>query len=372
MKKCIICGGDFFDIPIISLNNMPESAQGFLDNKEDNHSITLNLVQCKWCGTIQFDCVAVDYYKDVIRAGGYTKTMSDIREKQFNEFINKFNLYNKKILEIGCGKGEFLNILSKFNVKCYGIENNIDNVNIARMSGLEVKNMFLDDEKSIIDDGPFDAFIQFNFLEHQPDPNSMIRAIYNNLTQNGVGLLTVPSCDYIFNNGAFYELIRDHLIYFTKDSLFLFLQKNGFKVLEYELLNNDTHSVIVQKRKPLSGLKFNNLFNKLYNEINSYINSYKNVVIWGASHQGLTITSCYNLSDKIKYIIDSAPFKQGKFSIGSNIKIISPDEAFKLNIDAVIIIAPGYSKEIENVIKTNMNDKVSIATILFDELIVIR
>ncbi|MDO6994964.1 methionine biosynthesis protein MetW, partial [Brachyspira innocens] len=157
MKKCIICGGDFFDIPIISLNNMPESAQGFLDNKEDNHSITLNLVQCKWCGTIQFDCAAVDYYKDVIRAGGYTKTMSDIREKQFNEFINKFNLDNKKILEIGCGKGEFLNILSKFNVKCYGIENNIDNANTARMSGLEVKNMFLDDEKSIIDDGPFDA-----------------------------------------------------------------------------------------------------------------------------------------------------------------------------------------------------------------------
>ena len=91
-------------------------------------------------------------------------------------------------------------------------------------------------------------------MEHQPEPNTMMRAIYNNLTDNGVGFLTVPNSDYIFNNGAFYQIIRDHLIYFSKESLFFFIQKNGFNISKYFLINNDNHGVFIEKKS----LNFNN------------------------------------------------------------------------------------------------------------------
>ena len=134
-KNCRICGGEFFNKPIISLKNMPESAQGFLDYKSNNQTMDINLVQCKFCGTIQLDCEPVGYYKDVIRVGGDTKTTSDIRREQLKEFIEKYNLENKKIVEIGSGNGDFLRILSEFNVKCFGIENSQNNITVNSNGG---------------------------------------------------------------------------------------------------------------------------------------------------------------------------------------------------------------------------------------------
>ena len=187
-------------------------------------------------------------------------------------------------------------------------------------------------------------------MEHQPEPNTMMRAIYNNLTDNGVGFLTVPNSDYIFNNGAFYQIIRDHLIYFSKESLFFFIEKKSLN------FNN----------------QFNFVFDKLYNDINSYIKNYKKIAVWGAGHEALAILSCYNLHDKIEYVIDSATSKQGKFTIGSNIKIISPMEAYKNIVDAIIIIALHYVEKIKKLIETNMPSNVSISAIVGDELKILR
>ena len=65
-----------------------------------------------------------------------------------------------------------------------------------------------------------------------------------------------------------------------------------------------------------------------------YIKNYKKIAVWWAGHEALAILSCYNLHDKIEYVIDSATSKQGKFTIGSNIKIISPMEAYKNIVDS--------------------------------------
>ena len=231
---------------------------------------------------------------------------------------------------------------------------------------------FLDREDIKLKNAPFDAFVQFNFMEHQPEPNTMMRAIYNNLTDNGVGFLTVPNSDYIFNNGAFYQIIRDHLIYFSKESLFFFIQKNGFNISKYFLINNDNHGVFIEKKSLNFNNQFNFVFDKLYNDINSYIKNYKKIAVWGAGHEALAILSCYNLHDKIEYVIDSATSKQGKFTIGSNIKIISPMEAYKNIVDAIIIIALHYVDEIKKLIETNMPSNVSISAIVGDELKILR
>ena len=107
-KKCLLCSGALIpDNIIFKLHNLPSSAQNIPDGnqvKEDN-GIDLDLYQCNNCGLVQFDCEPVDYYKKVIRAGGETSTMINLRRKQYEKFINQFNLTGKKIIEIGCGKG---------------------------------------------------------------------------------------------------------------------------------------------------------------------------------------------------------------------------------------------------------------------------
>ena len=236
---------------------------------------------------------------------------------------------------------------------------------------IKVENNLLDREDIKLENSPFDAFVQFNFMEHQPYPNTMMRAIYNNLTEDGIGLLTVPSVEYIFNNGVFYEFLRDHLIYFSKESLFFFIQKNGFNILEYNL-THDTHNIIIKKNKKLDSTKINYIYDRMRKDIVLYINKYNKVAVWGASHHAFTILSCYGLSNKIQYIIDSSEFKQNKFSIGSNIKIISPESAFQNLPDTIIVMAPNNSNEIIKIIKEKFDSTIGIATIYKDEFRVIR
>ena len=354
---------------LMQCKNMPASAQNIPSGEEleDEHGIDLLLCQCSKCGLVQFDCEPVSYYRDVIRAGGYTTTMAELRREQYCRFIQNYNLKGKKIIEIGCGQGEFLEILTEFPVKAYGIENNLELVRKAQKKGLHVWQGFAESADVHIDGAPFDAFLSFNFLEHQPDPNAMMQCIYQNLSEDGVGLVTVPSFEYILENDGFYELLRDHIANYTEETLRFLMNKNGFVVLESMRINRDTLAMTIRKRPKtdVRGLKEN--LNKLAQQMKSFIETrnaqQKSVAIWGASHQGFTAAATMGIHNKIRYIVDSAPFKQGKYAPASHVPIVSPDHFFQDPVDCILIIAPGYTDEIADIIRRRYGREVEISAL---------
>ena len=60
----------------------------------------------------------------------------------------------------------------------------------------------------------------------------MLRAIWNNLEDDAMGLITVPSFEYIMEHSSYYELIRDHIAYYTFDTLTSLMERSGFDVVE--------------------------------------------------------------------------------------------------------------------------------------------
>ena len=105
-----------------------------------------------------------------------------------------------------------------------------------------------------------------------------------------------------------------------------------------------------------------------YKLIETYKNNNKKIAIWGASHQGFTLCATLDLKDKIEFIIDSAPFKQGLYAPASHIKIISPLDAAKTDISAILIVAPGYTKEIAGNIKQVFNKQIDIYTLMTNHI----
>ena len=102
---------------------MPPSAQGFMQEKSrKNFPINYLFGVCNFCYVPQILNKPVNYYKRTIRATSLSKTLISYRKKQFKNFINDNNLKNKKLLEVGCNKGENLKILKKFSCKIYGVE----------------------------------------------------------------------------------------------------------------------------------------------------------------------------------------------------------------------------------------------------------
>lgn len=366
MKRCIACGAPLWETPLLTLDNMPASAQHMPDAQgvKEDRGLTLDLCQCMGCGLVQFDCEPVDYYRDVIRAGGFSKTMVELRRYQYKHLIDSYLLEGKKFIEVGCGQGEFLKVLSEFPVEVHGIEHDPHLVELARAQGLDVTEGFTETEDTRFAGGLYDVFLSFNFLEHQPDPSTMLQAIYRNLEDDAMGLITVPSFEYIMDHNSYYELIRDHLAYYTFETLTPLLERNGFQVEECEVINRDTLSVIVRKRPQMDTENLLECYVNLKREMETYMKYLdawdKKVAIWGASHQGFTLAATTKLGEKARYIIDSAPFKQGKFAPASHLPIVGPDHFHEHPVDAIIITAPGYTDEIAASIRQKFGTAVEI------------
>ncbi len=377
MRHCIACRHKLPEYGLFTLEGAPASAQNIPDASQvaADEGMDLTLYQCEHCGLVQFACEPVDYYRDVIRAGGFSTTMTELRRNQYQHLIETYHLEGKKFLEVGCGRGEFIKVLTEFPADVSGMEHKADLVEIAGKDGLHVWREFPETAEQIFRNGPYDVFLSFNFLEHQPNPDVMLKAIWNNLAENGMGLVTVPALEYILDHGSYYELIRDHLAYYSFGTLRGLLERNGFQVLEEEMINRDTISMIVKKvsgqgkavSQKQSAVDLSVLVEGregVLEDVCSLTEQLekegKSLALWGASHQGFTLAATTKLKTAAKYIIDSAPFKQGRFAPASHLPIIGPDDYFSQPVDAVLIVAPGYTDEIAGIIRSRFGPDVDI------------
>lgn len=366
MKKCRVCKHDFLPNPILVYKNMPGMAQNFPDKNslKSDKGIDMDIYQCSGCGLVQLNNDPVPYYKEVIRASGVSDEMKDFRVKQFKNFVEKYSLKNKKIIEVGCGNGEYLKIMQKNDLDVYGLEYAKKSVKYCIDDGLKVFRGFVESDDYKIQNSPYDAFFMLNFLEHLPNINSVLGGIYNNLSDDAIGIVEVPNFDMILKKNLFFEFITDHLFYFTKDTLETTLKLNGFEIIECKpMWHKYIISAVVGKRKELDLSHFYKCQENLTTEIGKYIGKYKKVAIWGAGHEALTIMSMADLGGKIKYIVDSAIFKQGKYTPATHLPIVSPVSLDTDPVDAIMVMAASYSDEVVKIIKEKYNKNIKISVL---------
>lgn len=412
---CIACGHALS--PLMTLDDMPASAQNIPAASElaEDHPLSLTLCQCPSCGLVQFDTEPVDYYRDVIRAGGGTRTMTRLRHEEYARLLIAMqaqHIRGRRIVEVGCGRGEFLRMWQNLAEDPEGAAalardqardplSGQPNAAPLHLVGIEHKPSLVEEANASADkkyrvyegfatgdvrypEGPFDAFVQFNFLEHQPDPCDMLRNIGRNLKPQALGLITVPSFEYILRYNGYYELLRDHIANYTEFTLQKLLQDCGFELLSMDLVNRDTIEAIVRKADPdeLSELHYSgrlidvsalrDSYDRLSASVNAHIDhlseSHRTMAIWGASHQGFTLAATTKLGGRVEYIIDSAPFKQGRFSPASHIPIVAPDYAVAHPVDEILIVAPGYTDEIAGIIRERFDENVRILVLRTDRI----
>lgn len=338
---------------ILHYSDMPGMAQNFPDdtNLAQDTGTDLNLYQCPYCGMIQISGNPVSYYKDVIRASAVSDEMRSFRRQYFQDYVDKYNLTGKKLIEIGCGKGEFLSLMNETGVEGYGIEHCAEYVSACTDAGLRVQQGYME-SSALLEGAPFDGFFIMNFLEHAPDPNDFLKTIHGNLKEGAIGLIEVPNTDLIIDNLMFSEFIADHLLYFTRDTLRLLLEKNGFEVLECNAVWHDyCLAAVVQKRNIINLDRFTEQQNKITKEIHAFINEHERVAIWGAGHQALAAIALTGIKDKVRFVVDSADFKQNKYTPGTHLRIVAPETIARENIEAVLVMAASYSDEVAAIIE---------------------
>jgi hypothetical protein len=131
---------------------------------------------------------------------------------------------------------------------------------------------------------------------------------------------------------------------------------NGFDVIKSCIINNKNDiSLIVKKREILdiSGIDdVEQLAESLKVFVDQSRANDKKLAVWGAGHRTLALLSIAKISD-ISFIVDSADFKQGKYSPVMHSKIVSPQALAESDVDIVIVMVPGlYPNEVVKKIRS--------------------
>jgi len=135
-----------------------------------------------------------------------------------------------RCLEIGCGAGNFLRILSEADYDVVGIDPSTGYASYARELGLDVlAGRFPED---LTAEGAFDLVFVFHVLEHVPDPLALLRRVRDRLAPGGLFVLEYPDVALAarrrFLPHTYFE--RAHLFDFSESTLSVFLARVGFRV----------------------------------------------------------------------------------------------------------------------------------------------
>jgi hypothetical protein len=191
-------------------------------------------------------------------------------------------------------------------------------------------------------------------MEHWPDLRGSLRALRGLLKEGAYGLVDVPSFDFVLANGLYSEFTADHIFYFDQTSLRTVLEMCGFEVIEISSVWHDyILSAQVRKRRTLNAEGFRLKQERIVRELNAFVDRFapREVVVWGAGHQALAVMSLARTRGRVSHVVDSANFKQDKYTPGTRLLIKSPES---LRIDcpkAVVIMAAAYSDEVLEALK---------------------
>lgn len=371
--RCRVCACHLPAAPILALRDMPASAQNFpiRETLADDRPLHLDIHQCPGCGLVQLACKPVPYYREVIRAAAYSPEMAAFRRTQFRDWAVRYRLEQQAVLEIGCGRGEYLTLLREAGMNASGIEYSTANLKACRASGLSAQRGFLARPGQRLAGAPFAAFACFNFMEHWPDPVSSLRAIAGQLRPDGIGFVEVPNFDMILEKALYSEFIADHLSYFTAETLDLTLRLAGFEVIEARNVWQDyILSAVVRKRPALDVTTLTGQQERMRRQLADFIAGYPagQVAVWGAGHQALATIALTGIAPQVRYVVDSAPFKQGKFTPATHLPIVAPEHLEAEPVQAVIVMAAAYSDEVARQIRSRFSPALSVRILRDDHL----
>ncbi len=210
----------------------------------------LSVVGCKSCGFVYTlspsqDSVDADVYEKYHHNSEIvTETCTDVQDQQsfdiFQTRLDTLKQYRKNgsLLELGCGRGYFLNIARQAGYQVKGIEISAE---AAHYAGLHYKlDVAVSDfEKMPQPDETFDIIVMWHVLEHFYDPLSVLETLYGMLNDNGIIFIEVPNLNSLKfkispmqNKWQGGNHPRYHLSFFTMSSLCHMANKAGFSIVE--------------------------------------------------------------------------------------------------------------------------------------------
>lgn len=379
-KACFACRGQ----NLVDVLNLGEQYVIDFLAVEDKESMRapLRLALCTDCGLVQLkDIVPRDLmYRTYWYLSGVSPAMAlalkDITQSA--EAIVKLDPQDI-VIDIGANDGTLLKSYSAIHIRRVGFEPAKNLAELAGDSGTIINDYF--NAKAFHHEFPSErakiitAIAMFYDLE---DPQQFLREVADVLHPDGVFIVQMNYLGTMIERNTFDNICHEHLNYYSIQTFKYILEKNNLELLNVQL--NDVNggsfrayvrhrgsnvggnvSANVQKRlvwenensldKTFTYDRFAENVNKIASKLRSFISSEvekrKRVYVLGASTRGNTILQFAGIDNKlITAAADRNPKKWGKRIVGSNIPIISKEQARRERPDYFLVLPYGFLDEL--------------------------
>jgi 2-polyprenyl-3-methyl-5-hydroxy-6-metoxy-1,4-benzoquinol methylase len=232
-SNCPVCGNSSEELYKAGRNKILSSLNSFFGAAFSPSIIKTDYIirKCNSC-TLEFADPLLpgdnEFYEALASHEGY---YPHVREEYgiVSAEIAKTKGTNAKILDIGCGSGDFLEMLrnEKFTNAC-GIDATAASVEACKAKGLDAYRCRIED----FEKGPFDAIVSFHCLEHVDNPVEFIRLALEKLSPGGTLYISTPYSPQTHEYGWFHPLNHPphHLLRLNEISYRALAEKTGSNI----------------------------------------------------------------------------------------------------------------------------------------------
>jgi hypothetical protein len=283
------------------------------------------------------------------------------------------------VLEIGSNDGCLLQAFRKHNVRTLGIEPAANIAAIANAAGLVTVNDFFCERSAQQirnSEGAAKVIIGNNVLAHMGNLKDCLAGLDVLLRPDGLAVFEVPYLVDLLRKSEFDTIYHEHLSYFAVGPLQRLFQSRGMRIFDVKRLPVHGGSIrvyvsregtgpealpsveelfLLEKSEKLDVLETYEAFacrvEAIKRKTRALLSELKasgaSIAGYGAPAKGNTLLNYFQIgNDVIDFIVDRSPHKQGMYTPGSHIPVVSPVQLLDEQPDYVLLLSWNFIEEI--------------------------
>jgi SAM-dependent methyltransferase len=342
----------------------------------------LRVVLCQDCGLVQLDeeVAREILFKNYIYVSGTSAVVRRHAQWLADYLIHKYGVRRQGlVVEAASNDGTLLKEFRWQGLRILGVEPAANVAALAIDQGIPTLMKFFDQElaRTIRDTyGPAQLFIARHVLAHVTDLHGFVRGIKEILAPDGVALIEVPHLAELYENLEFDTIYHEHLCYFSLEVLHTLFQRSELTVIDVDrlpihggsILVHVGHAAVTREASPRlpmilkeeADLRLRNLetwqafahrVGRLKEEMLDFLDDMirqgKSLAAYGAPAKGNTLLSYCGIGpDRLPFIVDQSPWKQGLLTPGHHIPILAPEMLLRRQPDVTLILAWNFAAEV--------------------------
>jgi len=380
---CRMCGSSKL-YSFLSLGSMP-IPNGFLDKKDlkkQELHYPLKICVCESCWLVQLTHTipAEIMFKNYLYIPSVSKTMVEHFQKLATDVIATVHpLKNELVVDIGSNDGTLLSFFKKKKLNVLGIDPAENIAKDTNARGIPtIANYFNEKtaQKVYKKLGTAKAITATNVIAHIDDLHSVMKGIKILLHPDGLFVMEAPYLIDLLDNNEFDTIYHEHLSYMSIRPLMKLFEQFDLKIVDVKKqgVHGGTVRIFVShlsskyeihprvqifvSEENLKKLYLRSTYDEFARRVKvikrdllSFLRRIKkdgkSIVGYGASAKGNVLMNYCNIStDILDYIVDSTPYKQGKYTPGTHVPIY-PESPLKTNTpDYALLMSWNFAKEI--------------------------